>query len=224
MKSELSFEYCALRFLLQWLQRERALHDRVAGNPSLQQVRSALQYFQVARTFEGLRSDKAAEAVAKALRQVDRNSQLSPEEKVMTLASRFKESFNRFNLAAASKLLWLKHRWPYIIYDSRAVNALRGLGCKFQTANYTEYCKCWRNEYGGCQKQIKQAGSRLHVVRAFLPSSFAKKAELMALASQPWFLERVFDIYLWETGGAVTNRYTHPANQASGKHDRPSHI
>src|SRR5439155_14120283 len=119
------------------------LHDQIAGNPSLQQVRCALEPFQVERTFKGLRSDNAAQAVVRTLRQVDRNSQPSPEEKVMTLASRFRESFNRFNLAAASKLLWLKHRQPYIIYDSRWVKALRALGCNFEKANYSEYCKCW---------------------------------------------------------------------------------
>jgi hypothetical protein len=201
MKAELHFEYCALRFLLQWLQRERVLHDQIVGKPSLQQVRAALQYFQVARTFPGLRSDKAVQAVANALRDVDGNSQLSPEEKVMTLASRFKERFDQFNLAAASKLLWLKHKRPYIIYDSRAVKALRALGCNFGNANYSEYCKCWRNQYSQRQKRIRQAASRLHILRAFLPPWYATKADLKVLASRPWFLERVFDIYLWETGG-----------------------
>lgn len=201
MNPEPPFEYCALRFLLQWQQRESALHHQIAGSPSLQQVRSALQYFQVARTFKGLRSDKAAQAVADALRQVDRNTQLSAEEKVTTLASRFRESFNRFNLAAASKLLWLKHRWPYIIYDSRAVKALRALGCKCENANYREYCKCWRNQYSRHEQRIKQAASRLHSVRRFLPQAYGTKEELITLALRQWFLERVFDIYLWEIGG-----------------------
>jgi hypothetical protein len=154
MKPELQFEYCALRFLLQWLQRERVLHDQIAGKPSFLQVRSALQYFQVARTFPGLRSDKVVRAVANALRHVDGEPQLSPEEKVLTLASQFRESFNRFNLAAASKLLRLKHRWPYIIYDSRAVKALRALGCNFQNANYSEYCKFGGTNTAGARKGL----------------------------------------------------------------------
>jgi hypothetical protein len=119
----------------------------------------------------------------------------------MTLASRFRERFAQFNLAAASKLLWLKHRRPYIIYDSRAVKALRDLGCRFENANYSEYYNCWRNQYSQREKTIKQAASRLHEVRAFLPPWHGTKAELKALASRPWFLERVFDIYLWEVGG-----------------------
>ena len=201
MKPEVPLEYCALRFLYQWQLRERVLHGQIADNPSLQQIRSALQYFQVARNFKGLGSDEAApQAVADALGQVDGNPQLSPEQKVFELASRFEERFDHFNLAAASKLFWLKHRRPYIIYDSRAVKALKDLGCNFGNANYSEYCECWRKQYRRRQKQIKQAASRLHLVRKFLPQP-ATKAQLSAFASQPWFLERVFDIYLWEMGG-----------------------
>jgi hypothetical protein len=197
---QLPFEYCALRFLLQWEQREKALHDEFAGNPTLTQIRSALRYFQVARTFAGLASDEAAQDVADALRQVDDDSHLSPEVKVTTLASRFREKFNQFNLSASSKLFWLKHREPYVIYDSRSVAALRDFGGSFDNANYGEYCKCWREQYIRRQLAIKQAASRLREIRSFLPYD-RTEAELTTLASQPWFVERVFDIYLWEMGG-----------------------
>lgn len=198
---ELPFEYCALRFLMQWEQRERTLHGQIANNPSLDQIRSALRYFQVARTFRGLKSDQAAQAVADALCQVDEQSALSPEQKVTTLASRFKATFSQFNLSASSKLFWLRHKRPYIIYDSRAVAALRDLGCTFENANYVEYCNCWRNQYNQRKDAIKKAACRLHEVRSFLPLWHQTEAELKALALQPWFLERVFDIYLWEMGG-----------------------
>jgi hypothetical protein len=49
---ELPFEFCALRFLIQWEQREKSLHQQIADNPSLLHIRSALRYFQVARTIE----------------------------------------------------------------------------------------------------------------------------------------------------------------------------
>ena len=158
-------------------------------------------YFQVARTFAGLASDEAAQAVVDALRDVDVDSALAPEAKVPALASRFRERFNQFNVSAASKLFWLKHKLPYVIYDSRAVNALRDLGCAFENANYAQYCRCWREQYAQRQDAIKKAASRLHEVRAFLPSWHGSDEELNSLAKQPWFLERVFDIYLWEMGG-----------------------
>jgi hypothetical protein len=198
---EMPFEYCALRFLIQWEQRERTLHDRIAGNPSLGDIRSALRYFQVARTFKGLKSDEAAQAVADAFLQTDGQSLILPEQKVMTLASRFKDKFNRFNLSASSKLFWLRHKEPYVIFDARAVSALKDLGSTFGNANYSEYCKSWRDQYSRCQAAIKTAASRLPEVKAFLSPWHRTKTELRELASQPWFLERVFDIYLWEIGG-----------------------
>ena len=197
---ELPFEYCALCFLIQWEQQEHALHKQIADNPSLQQIRSALGYFQAARTFKGLGSDEVAQGVAEALRQVDASSGLSPEAKVTTLASRFMEGFDRFNLSAASKLFWLKHKRPYIIYDSRAVIALRNVGCKFENGNYSDYCRCWRNQYSRVEEAVKKAAARLGEVRAFLPW-YQTEAQLTGLASQPWFLERVFDTYLWGKGG-----------------------
>jgi hypothetical protein len=197
---ELPFEYCALRFLIQWEQRERALHEQIAGHPSLQHVRAALSYFQVSRTFADLASDEAAQAVLDALRQVDAESQLSPEEKVERLAARFKERFNQCNLSAASKLFWLKHRWPYIIHDSRSVHALRELGDDFGTPNYSEYCSSWRNQFNRHEVAIRNAASRLHEIRPFVRPWQRTDAELTALASQPWFLERIFDTYLWEMG------------------------
>jgi hypothetical protein len=198
---ELPFEYCALRFLIQWKQREKSLHDQMAGNPSLAEIRSALRYFQVARTFKGLRSDDAAQAVVDAFRNVDEQSQLSPEDKVSNLALRFKEKFNQFNLSASSKLFWLKHKEPYVIYDSRAVAALRELGRDFPNANYAAYCKCWRDQYSQHKKAISQASSRLREVKAFLPPCHRTETDLATLVSQSWFLERVFDTYLWEIGG-----------------------
>jgi hypothetical protein len=200
--TELPFEFCALRFLVQWEQGEKALHEQIAGNPSLTQIRSALRYFQVARTFKGLKSDEAAQAVADAFREVAGRSQLSPEEKVSALASRFQERFKQFNLSASSKLLWLKFKEPYVIYDSRAVRALKDMGCKLKDKiTYGEYCRHWREHYGQREAAIKKAASRLPEVKAFLPPWHRTEAELTQLAAQPWFLERVFDIYLWERGG-----------------------
>lgn len=198
---ELPFEYCALRFLLQWEQRERSLHEYIAGSPTLPQLRSALRYFQVARTFAGLKTDEAAQAVSDALLQIDSERHDSPEQKVTALAERFRQRFNQFNLSAASKLLWLKHKEPYVIYDSRAVNALRDLGCIFENANYGQYSVCWRNEYRKRKEAIAKAASRLRDVLTFFSHWHQTEADLASLASQAWFLERVFDIYLWELGG-----------------------
>lgn len=196
-----SFEYYALRFLLQWEQRERELHTQLANDPTLQQLRAGLHYFQVARNFAGLRADDTAQAILEALMNIDFQEGPSPDEKVVALASRFRERLGKFNLSAASKLLWLRHKRPYIIYDSRAVHALRKLGSILENGNYAQYARCWREEYTQRENEIKKAASRLNEVRAFLTPWDGSAAELMAITAEPWFLERVFDTYLWEMGG-----------------------
>ncbi len=198
---DLPFEFCALRFLLQWEKSEKSLHEQVAGTPSLDQIRSALRYFQVARTFKGLKSNEAAQAVADALIAVSEQPSLAPQERVDALANAFQERFAQFNRSAASKLLWLRYREPYIIYDSRAVVALKELGCKLRIKHsYAEYCAHWRTQYEQRKLAVEEAASRLPEARAFIPKWHGTDAELLALASQPWFIERVFDIYLWERG------------------------
>jgi len=110
--------------------------------------------------------------------------------------------FANASRSASSKLFWLKHKDSYVIYDRRAVTALRHLGCNFPNANYGEYWKCWQEQYSQHRTAIETAASRLPDVRAFLPWHRTEE-ELMALASQQWFLERVFDIYLWEMAPAL---------------------
>lgn len=126
---DLPFEFCALRFLLQWERSERFIYEQISKNPTQDQIRSALRYFQVARTFKGLKSAEAAQYVVDALDEVSKRSSLGPVEKVNALAAAFQKRFAQFNRSAASKLFWLKCREPYIIYDSRAVLALKELGC-----------------------------------------------------------------------------------------------
>jgi len=196
------FEFCALRFLLQWEKSEKLLHEQVSGEPSLDQIRSGLRYFQVARTFKGLKSDEAAQCVSDTLIAVSGLSSLAPQDKVDELASAFRQRFAQFNRSAASKLLWLRHREPYVIYDSRAVLALKELGCKLKAKHtYAEYCAHWRTQYEQRKLAVKTGAARLLEARPFIPGWDGTDAELLALASEPWFLERVFDIYLWERGG-----------------------
>jgi len=199
---ELRFEYCALRYLLQWEQRERTLREQMTRNPNLQQLRSALGHFQVARTFPRLGNDRTAQAVLDALHEVDRESRLSPQKKVEELARRFQKMFKRYNLSAASKLLWLKRQEHYIIYDKQAVKALRDLGSIFEDANYEQYCSCWRKQYRLREEAIRKAASRLRDVLAFFTHWHRSGEQLGSLAAKPWFRERVFDIYLWEIGSA----------------------
>lgn len=197
---EFPFEFCAQRFLLQWQRKERELHSWIKGEPTVDQLRTALRYFKVARNFKGLKTPERAETILHSLLSV-RARDLPPEEKVVALADKFKEADFQFNLSAASKLLWLSSRRPFIIYDSRAVAALKkhhsySPGKK----DYAEFCRAWRAAYEQYKDEIVKAVIQLPQVRASMPAWRMSDETLLRMVRRPWFTERVFDIYLWELG------------------------
>lgn len=198
---DIPYEFCALRFLIQWERSEKALSSAMQHAPTIDAIRKSLKYFQVARNFPGLKEDSQTKIILKAIASVDAKQQLTFDEKVDRLAHLFLRDFGQFNLSAASKLFWLKHRSPYIIFDSRAVNALKGFGHKLNKRSYAEYCDAWRKEYKTRHSDLKAASSRLIQMRSFLPAWHVDAKEMSATISDPWFIERVFDIYLWEVGG-----------------------
>ncbi len=197
------FEFCALRYLLQWQRKEAALHARVKHEAlELTDVRKALKYFQVARNFKGFKQDERAETVRVALISVRTDQSLSPTSKVEHLARAFKEAGFQHNLSAASKLLWFSSRKPFVIFDSRALVALETeFDHSADPRDYVAYCTSWKRAYRHHKKAIVQAVNRLPEVRAFLPGDTPADAKLLELVNKQWFLERVFDLYLWELGG-----------------------
>jgi hypothetical protein len=195
------FEFCALRYLLQWQRKEAALHLQIkAASPELPQLRKALRYFQVARNFRGLKHDPRAEVVRDKLQEVRSRKDWSSEQQVKTLATYFKEAEFQHNVSAASKLLWLSSRKP-IIYDSRAFVALeKEYGHKGKKKDYDAYCRSWKRAYKNNEQAVLDAVNELPKVRAFLPGDTPADDQLLSLVREPWFRERVFDIYLWELG------------------------
>lgn len=195
--------FCALRFLIQWLRREHALFRAISSNPTDQDIREALTYFQVARTFEGLSKDPSKlSSIRLALRDIRKRRSLAPVQMVVELACKLQIEFKQFNVSAASKLLWLSVREPVVVYDKRAVSALSGhFKHKFSARNYNEYASVWREEYLNHEPDIAAATRQLPKGRRFMPNCALTDSELLSLAEQSWFKERVFDIFLWEIGG-----------------------
>jgi hypothetical protein len=161
-----------------------------------------LRYFQVARNFAGLREDGRASLVCAALLHIRAQPNLSAEEKVLERARSFNDAGFQHNVSAASKLLWLSDRSPFIIFDSRAFSALK---IKFEhradRRDYLAYCESWRKAYKVHQHEIRDAVKQLPTIMSFLPASTPPAGKLLSIVTTPWFAERVFDIYLWELGG-----------------------
>ena len=193
--------YCALKYLLMWLQEERALHAAFAHKPSDQEFRQALRYFRISRNFKGITEGERLRRARSLYLAVASKSALAPENQVVALATAFKREFNTFNVSAASKLLWLKYRAPFVVLDTRAVSGLKRVtGERFTSNNYIAYSQVWRCLYEAMRDEIGRATSLLPEAVAFLPASHPPKSHLSKLCSSQWFSERVLDIFLWEAG------------------------
>lgn len=204
---DIPFEFCALRFLILWETEEKKLHSALKTSPplDLDDVRKSLNHYGVARNFKGLSQDKTAAFIQESLCAISDTPTLTAEEKVVKLAKKFKKNFRQYNLSASSKLLWLRNRTPYILYDKRAVSALSAMDPKFNKSDnksdYQKYCKSWRSAYSQKKELILKAAERLKEIhRDFMPPSTPSDEKLSPMVTKRWFLERIFDIYLWEKG------------------------
>jgi hypothetical protein len=182
-----------------WEQSEKELHERLSSTPNAQDVEKALAYFKVSRNFHGLTKNGKSELVLESLKTVREETLSSEATRVGKLVELLKSHFGQENLSAASKLLWLTERNPFIIYDNRARVALQK-NSRFKSKNYAEYCEVWREQFVKNELAIQAASSRL------LQSGNPFKAECdrgvpVKFVTEHWFAERVFDIYLWEHGG-----------------------
>jgi hypothetical protein len=201
--ADFPLEFCALRFLIQWLRREEALFEAISATPTNDDIREALAYFQVSRNFKGLQDEpQKASLIRKALLRVRNSPSLTAEQKVEHLALDLKRYFKQFNLSAATKLLWLSHKRPYVIYDKRAVTALsKKFKHKFSARSYVKYAQAWHTRYAEVGPAINSAVRELPKGRAFMPKCRLTDESLVRLVTKEWFKERVFDIFLWEVGG-----------------------
>lgn len=196
--------YCAFKYLGQWIQYEDALHQSFKKAASPQMFREALQYFQISRSFEGIAVPKRLDAARRLYLTAAVTSRQSPEHRVEALAAAFEKRFGKYNVSAASKLLWLKYREPFVVMDSRAVKALKWLtGKRFASNDYAAYAAVWRDHYAAERVRIRAAAMLVPSAAAFLPTNRLSKSELAAICSAEWFRERVLDIFLREVGGDV---------------------
>lgn len=199
------YEYCALRFLTHWETKERSLYEVISRPPSADDVRKALHSFQVDREFRGLRAeaDKIVKALTIKCRRLNAENVVS---RVNGLSDTFKQDFGSRNLSAASKLLWLSRRNPVVILNSRSVASLGALGNKFDSKDYAAYYECWRTEFKKREREIKKAVSKLVSIKMFTAAWYKSPGELRQDISSDWFVERTFDLFLWELGGVERER------------------
>ena len=100
-------------------------------------------------------------------------------------------------MSLSSKLLWLRYRDPFIIYDSRVRTAIG-----VRPGNYSEFVKAWLSHYQHLESEIADVCRSLpSLLHYFFPFTSDEEQVAQAICSESWFHRRVFDIYLWHMGG-----------------------
>jgi hypothetical protein len=196
-----TFEYCAAQYLDMWVKKEAKLHNNLKTTAGGEAVRSALAYFRVSRGFPGIDKAEIQESVGDMLRKnVGNLTHATVPEHVIALGSAFEQAFKQNNLSAASKLLWLLHRSPVVLMDSRATRALRKLKFRFDQRDYDAYFTAWHQAFNSHRVAVLAAASRVPKFLEFTAASGLRAEHVARLCAKRWFAERVFDQYLWQIG------------------------
>ncbi len=82
---------------------------------------------------------------------------------------------------------------------ARADDALRR-HFKKRFSGYRAFADVWREAYALHEVEIMQAIRQLPGGKIFMRLPVPSDADIVATAMQPWFIERVFDSFLWEMG------------------------
>ena len=197
-----TFDYCALQFLNQWLEKEEGYCIAVAS-PELRTRRQGLVsaggHFRIARNLPT--EYEASGRYQVVLDAIDEIQSATAENVVQVIADLHQKVSTAYGgrnvLSAVTKFLWLKLKAPIRIYDSQARRAL-GTSENDYAAFYAAFTAKLINVRG----EIEDACSRLSDVLSYSATPTAAPEQIRSLTSQSWFRERVLDIYLWNVGNA----------------------
>jgi hypothetical protein len=200
------FKFCALHYLNQWL-----AHDRIycAGlsekdeATKLKALNKAAAFYRVSRNLpDRYDSKKGLPRFKPVLDVLDTLAPAKFEgDALLPAILRVRDQISaqygkRGVLSLTTKFLWLKVRWPIIIYDSKARSAV---GAK--TDDLADYYARWRRRFNEHAKDIELACESLQsVVEYSVNPDLATPRYVEELSGHQWFRERVFDMYLWHLG------------------------
>lgn len=204
-----NLEYCALSYSNQWQSHDSVFYELLnSHNPQDQRdgIKEAASFYKIARNFAA--KYDGCYRFHNALNELNLQTEVTSTTYINTvkrLADSFLKHYHRKNISAASKLLWLKHRDPVIIYDGRAINALQNhFHYEGRYGDYDRYCEKWLEEYQNKSREIVDAANRLPSVIEFVFNHEATEHEVRSLIAEEWFKKRVFDTYLWNLGAQDT--------------------
>jgi hypothetical protein len=201
-----NFHFFAIGYLNDWCCDDSRFVAGVSPNrvtsARLELLWEAAKYYKVTRTLPTIDGEDRLAAALQALDSVPVPlTEATVDDAVVGLATRFQELYGRYAISAASKLLWIRHRWPVVILDDRASKFLWAAGGTFGQGNYPAYRREWLSRFAEREQEIRDACADLTAVKAFTLASEMQDDDLCALMSERWFRERVFDKFLWWNGG-----------------------
>ena len=207
----IKFEFCSLSYLNMWLSQDRLFIENLASNnrsDQLKELGKIAAAYRIARNLP-LAGDKHKDKkrYEPVLKIINRISGPVEEKKVICLVTKTKKEIcEEYNineaLSLTTKFLWFKFQSPILIYDSRARNAL-----KTETGNYENFCKEWKKLYEENIEEIKNACKKLPKMAIYTNSpDFATEEKIKEISQKKWFMERVFDNYLWHAGEPANSK------------------
>jgi len=200
------FNYYALHYLNLWVSKDRRWCEALAGTDDSEKLAAlarAAAFYRIARNLptdydvgKGLQRYEPVLKIIDALNPTDfQDERLVPSIKKVRKKISAKYG-HRDVLSLTTKFLWLKMKSPIIIYDSRARRALRAAAGDIQ-----EYYWRWQREFTRREQEVRQACTSLQKVHEYTENpEIATRQYIAKTAAQPWFRERVFDVYLWHLG------------------------
>jgi len=203
---EITFEYCSLHYLNQWLSNDKRFVETLAGqsedNSKLEILEEAAAFYRVARNLPKTGDTKKGMIrYQPVLEIIDKVTHPLKESEVINVVNGAQKAISdsyheREVLSLTTKFLWLKVRHPILIYDSRTKTAL-----KAKTGNYEDFCIRWKKEYESNLEGIERACAKLYKMSAYtINPTIATEDYIKKISEEQWFMDRVFDIYLWHIG------------------------
>jgi hypothetical protein len=204
-----NFHYHAFSYLDDWCQGDlrftecMGFTEGTLPNPKAPEcLVEAATYNQVIRNFKMLEEGQRLGSAWNALQRIEKPTSASDAvQKVEDLAKELQAIYGSHVISAASKFLWLRfNENSIIIYDSRAARWLSKMGDCLEGCSYEQYCLAWSISYQSHKATIAEACKDLCSIKKFTLASELPDEELSSLVSSNWFMERVFDRYLWFKG------------------------
>lgn len=200
-----TFDFCALQFLNQWLEKEADFCKSLASCDIVTQrqaLGAAAAHFRVARNlpreYDSERGLQRYQPVLDALNL--KNLEVINSNNVVKIVEDTRQCISskygqRNVLSLTTKFLWLKFKSPVRIYDHQARIALGTPDGDFSAFN-----NAFTEKYAVNKNQIEKACSKLVDMVSYTVQPNIQQEELKELLSSRWFKERVLDIYLWNKG------------------------